>query len=170
MPRMLDQAMAWARRTFDTYIVNEPDGSVRDRYAYPLAAFRELIANAIIHCDLNSWSAGLAIEALASGIPIVTEAIAEAGLPPACYTDSGIRFTVVIHRHAPQPATMSSLERLVFTALERAPRTVAQLEEETGIPAYTLRRALRSLREQGLAEQLGGRGRPTTYRQSPGRN
>lgn len=225
VPRMLDQAMAWARRTFDTYIVNEPDGSVRDRYAYPLAAFRELIANAIIHRDLNSWSAGLAIEvrlrrdrlvignpgglygitvdrlgrnavtsarnarlvaicqhvysaetgaraveALASGIPIVTEAIAEAGLPPARYTDSGIRFTVVIHRHAPQPATMSSLERLVFTALERAPRTVAQLEEETGIPAYTLRRALRSLREQGLAEQLGGRGRPTTYRQSPGRN
>jgi len=217
--------MAWARRTIDTYIVNEPDGSVRDRYAYPLAAFRELIANAIIHRDLNSWSAGLAIEvrlrrdrlvignpgglygitvdrlgrdavtsarnarlvaicqhvysaetgaraieALASGIPIVTEAIAEAGLPPARYTDSGIRFTVVIHRHAPQPATMSSLERLVFTALERAPRTVAQLEEETGIPAYTLRRALRSLREQGLAEQLGGRGRPTTYRQSPGRN
>ncbi len=62
VPRMLDQAMAWARRTFDTYIVNAPDGSVRDRYAYPLAAFRELIANAIIHRDLDAWSAGLAIE------------------------------------------------------------------------------------------------------------
>jgi len=59
---MLYQTMAWARCTFDTYIVNEPDGSVRDRYAYPLAAFRELIANAIIHRDLNPWSAGLAIE------------------------------------------------------------------------------------------------------------
>lgn len=221
VPRMLDQAMAWARRTFDTYIVNEPDGTVHDRYAYPLAAFRELIANAIIHRDLNPWSAGLAIEvrlrrdrlvignpgglygitvdrlgqeavtsarnarlvaicqhvysaetgaraieALASGIPIVTEAIAEAGLPPARYTDSGIRFTVVLHRQAPQPAAMSPLDRLVFTALEPGPRTVAQLEEETGIPAYTVRRALRSLREQCLAEQHGGRGRPTTYRQS----
>jgi ATP-dependent DNA helicase RecG len=221
VPRMLDQAMAWARRTFDTYIVNEPDGSVRDRYAYPLAAFRELVANSIIHRDLNSWSAGLAtevrlrrdrlvignpgglygitvdrlgqdavtsarnarlvaicqhvysaetgaraIEALASGLPIVTEAVAEAGLPPVRYTDSGIRFTVVIYRQAPQPATMSPLDRLVYNALEPAPRTVAQLEEETGIPAYTLRRALRSLREQNLAEQLGGRGRPTTYRQS----
>ena len=63
VPRMLDQAMAWARRTFDTYItVNEPDGSVRDRYAYPLAAFRELISNSIIHRDLNPWSAGLATE------------------------------------------------------------------------------------------------------------
>jgi ATP-dependent DNA helicase RecG len=221
VPRMLDQAMAWARRTFDTYIVNEPDGSVHDRYVYPLAAFRELIANAIIHRDLNPWSAGLAIEvrlrrdrlvignpgglygitvdrlgqeavtsarnarlvaicqnvysaetgaraieALASGIPIVTEAIAEAGLPPARYTDSGIRFTVLLHRQAPQPAAMSPLDRLMFTALEHGPRTVAQLEEETGIPAYTVRRALRSLREHGLAEQHGGRGRPTTYRQS----
>jgi hypothetical protein len=55
---MLDQAMAWARRTFDTYIVNEPDGSVRDRYAYPLAAFRELIANALIHRDLNPGPPG----------------------------------------------------------------------------------------------------------------
>jgi len=224
VPRMLDQAMAWARRTFDTYIVNAPDGSVRDRYAYPLAAFRELIANAIIHRDLDAWSAGLAIEvrlrrdrlvignpgglygitvdrlgqdavtsarnarlvaicqhvysaetgaraveALASGIPIVTEAIAEAGLPPARYTDSGIRFTVVLHRQAPQPETMTPLESLVLTALEAGPRTVAQLEEVTGIPAYTLRRALRSLREHSLVEQHGGRGRPTTYSQSQGR-
>ena len=99
----------------------------------------------------------------------MTEAIAEAGLPPVRYTDSGIRFTVVIHRQAPQPTTMSPLDRLVYNALEPAPRSVAQLEEETGIPAYTLRRALRSLRDQGLIEQLGGRGRPTTYRQSPAR-
>ena len=42
---MLDQAMEWARRTFDTFIVTEADGSVHDRYAYPLVAFRELIAS-----------------------------------------------------------------------------------------------------------------------------
>jgi ATP-dependent DNA helicase RecG len=35
---------------------------VHDRYAYPLVAFRELIANALIHRDLDGWSAGLAIE------------------------------------------------------------------------------------------------------------
>ncbi len=45
IPHMLDQAMEWARRTFDTFIVTEADGSVHDRYAYPLVAFRELIAN-----------------------------------------------------------------------------------------------------------------------------
>ncbi len=62
IPHMLDQAMEWARRTFDTFIVTEADGSVHDRYAYPLVAFRELIANALIHRDLDAWSAGLAIE------------------------------------------------------------------------------------------------------------
>jgi ATP-dependent DNA helicase RecG len=40
IPRMLDAAVLWARRTFDTFIVNEPDGTVRDRTAYPIVAFR----------------------------------------------------------------------------------------------------------------------------------
>ncbi|HEX7162460.1 MAG TPA: hypothetical protein VF223_14640 [Trebonia sp.] len=62
IPSVLDQAMEWARRTFDTFIVSQADGSVHDRYAYPPVAFRELIANALIHRDLDVWSAGLAIE------------------------------------------------------------------------------------------------------------
>jgi ATP-dependent DNA helicase RecG len=62
IPRMLQQAMQWARRNFDTVIVSAPDGSVRDQSAYPLTAFRELIANALIHRDLDHWSAGRAIE------------------------------------------------------------------------------------------------------------
>jgi len=45
------------------------------------------------------------IEALASGIPTITEALAEHHLPPAHYIDSGIRFTVVLH----QPTTTVSL-------------------------------------------------------------
>ncbi|MGW0807990.1 ATP-binding protein [Nonomuraea sp. NPDC002799] len=40
------------------------------------------------------------IEALATGIPIVANALAEAGLPPAHYIDAAIRFTVVLRRHA----------------------------------------------------------------------
>jgi ATP-dependent DNA helicase RecG len=62
IPRMLQQAMQWARRNFDTVIVSAPDGSVRDQPVYPLTAFRELIANALIHRDLDHWSAGRAIE------------------------------------------------------------------------------------------------------------
>jgi ATP-dependent DNA helicase RecG len=62
VPRMLDEALAWARRTFDTTIVTQPDGSVHDQPGYPLVAFRELVANALVHRDLDHWSAGLAIE------------------------------------------------------------------------------------------------------------
>jgi ATP-dependent DNA helicase RecG len=220
IPRMLDQAMEWARRTFDTAIVTAPDGSVHDRYAYPLVAFRELIANALIHRDLDDWSAGLAIEvrlrrdrlvitnpgglygitvdrlgrdsvtsarnarlvaicqhvystetgaraieALASGIPIVTDALAEAGLPPARYIDSGIRFTVILSQPAPAPVP-APRDSKIYDALTGGPRTVADLERRTGLPAYTIRRSLRALRAQGLVQQLGGQGRPTTYRRT----
>lgn len=62
IPRMLESAMTWARRNFDTTIVSEPDGTVHDQAAYPLTAFRELVANALVHRDLDHWSAGRAVE------------------------------------------------------------------------------------------------------------
>jgi ATP-dependent DNA helicase RecG len=62
VPRMLESAMTWARRNFDTAIVSESDGTVRDQPSYPLTAFRELIANALVHRDLDHWSAGRAVE------------------------------------------------------------------------------------------------------------
>ena len=62
IPDIIDGAMAWARSAFPKDIVQEPGGSVRDRLAYPLEAFRELISNALIHRDLEPWSQGRAIE------------------------------------------------------------------------------------------------------------
>ncbi|MFD3706350.1 ATP-binding protein [Nocardia sp. NPDC058658] len=152
IPRMLDTAMEWAQQTFDTAIVTNPDGSVVDRPSYPLIAFRELIANALLHRDLDNWSQGMAVEvrlrrdrlivsnpgglygitidrlgkeavtsarnarlvtisqylrspgsggrvveALATGIPTITDSLILAGLPPAQYSDTGIRFTAVLH-------------------------------------------------------------------------
>ncbi|SBW27095.1 transcriptional regulator [Candidatus Protofrankia californiensis] len=203
------------------------DGSVRDRPIYPLVAFRELVANALIHRDLDHWSAGLAvevrllrdrlvvanpgglygitvdrlgrdavtsarnarlvaicqhvrspqtgarvIEALASGIPTVTEALADQGLPPAHYVDSGIRFTVVLHQFATAPPvataepTLGATERRVYQALTRQGRTVSDLTEELGLSAPNIRKALRNLRGRGLILQLGGRGKATTYQRT----
>jgi len=62
IPRMLDEAMAWARRTFESIIITEAGGMVVDRPEYPLVAFRELIANALVHRDLDRWSEGLSVE------------------------------------------------------------------------------------------------------------
>ncbi|MFI5499871.1 ATP-binding protein [Nocardia asteroides] len=62
IPRMLDAAMEWAAQTFDNTIATRPDGRVVDVPAYPFVAFRELIANALLHRDLDSWSAGMAVE------------------------------------------------------------------------------------------------------------
>ncbi|GAB3987950.1 ATP-binding protein [Actinoallomurus acanthiterrae] len=222
IPLMLDEALAWARRTFDTTIVSAPDGTVHDEPAFPLIAFREIIANALVHRDLDHWSAGMAvevrlrrdrlivsnpgglygitverlgreavtsarnarlvaicqhvrtpdsgarvIEALATGIPIVTRALAEAGLPPAHYADAGIRFTVVLRRaaFAGRPGgDLNETELRVYDALVTGAHTVAELQRLLNLTAPNIRKALRKLRNQGLVQQLGGRGRPTTYR------
>ncbi len=225
---MLDAALLWARRTFDTAIVAESDGTVHDRPSYPLVAFRELVANALIHRDLDHWSAGLAvevrllrdrlvvanpgglygitvdrlgrdavtsarnarlvaicqhvrtpqtgarvIEALASGIPTVTEALADHGLPPAHYVDSGIRFTVILHQFATAtPAVtaepeLGATERRIYQALTGQGKTVLELTEELGLSAPNMRKSLRNLRSRGLVVQLGGRGRTTTHQRRP---
>lgn len=245
IPRMLDGALSWARRTFDTAIVAELDGSVHDRLAYPLIAFRELVANALIHRDLDHWSTGLAvevrllrdrlivgnpgglfgitvdrlgrdavtsprnsrlvaicqhvrspqtgarvIEGLATGIPAVTEALANQGLPPAHYVDSGIRFTVVLHQFSPAAsstiaptagssptsttakaaeageAALSATQRRVHQALTEHGRTVRELADTLGLAAPNLRKILRDLRARGLAIQDGGQGRATTHRRA----
>jgi ATP-dependent DNA helicase RecG len=223
IPRMLDTAMDWARRTFDTTIVTTSDGTVHDRSAYPLVAFREIITNSLIHRDLDHWSQPFAIEvrlrrdrlvvtnpgglfgitvdrlgrdavtsarnsrlvaicqhlrspetgariieALASGIPTIANALATYGLPPATYIDTNIRFTVLMHHPTPSlprtTLTLNHTERRVYDALATGPRTVADLETELALTGPNIRKALRSLRKHNLVHQDGGRGRPTSYR------
>jgi ATP-dependent DNA helicase RecG len=227
IPHMLDAAMAWARRAFSTSIVTTAEGNVQDRPEYPLVAFRELIANALVHRDLDHWSSGTAIEirlrrdrlvitspgglygitvdrlgregvtsarnarlvaicqhvktpdtgsriieALASGIPIITAALTEHGLPPATFIDSGIRFTALLRHPASDTRPVSDLtptQLAVYQALASRPRNVAALQHELGHAASTVRKALHELHVRGLIQHNGGRGRPTTYRRTDDR-
>jgi ATP-dependent DNA helicase RecG len=223
IPRMLDEALAWARKTFGSSITTEPDGTVHDRYDYPLVAFRELIANALVHRDLDRWSEGLAIEvrlrrdrlivsnpgglfgitadrlgregvtsarnarlvaicqhvrtpdtgarvieALASGIPIVTSSLTEGGLPPAEFMDAAIRFTALLRQPAALQAAAPSLSTTQLRIWDAVgtPATVKELEAILRITAPTIRKALRSLVHAGLVSQEGGRGRVTVYRRA----
>ncbi|WP_239309951.1 MULTISPECIES: ATP-binding protein [unclassified Frankia] len=218
IPRMLDAALEWAGRTFDTTIVSLSDGTVHDRPVYPLIAFRELVANALVHRDLDHWSAGIAIEvrlrrdrlvvanpgglygitvdrlgrdyvtsarnarlvdicqyvrspktgarvieALATGIPTITEALAAQGLPPAHYIDNGIRFTAVLHQSPTRPV-LTHAEQRVLDAIHDGIETANDLAAELNVTAQYVRRILRALRDRGLVMQEGGRGRRTFYR------
>lgn len=106
-----------------------------------------------------------AVEALASGIPTVLNAVTLAGLPAPVFDDDGLRFTAILRQDqitATKVAPGSS-GAAVLTALAVGPLDVERLAELTGLSPANIRKRLRELRDQGLVEQRGGRGRPTTY-------
>jgi ATP-dependent DNA helicase RecG len=53
---MLEQAVDWVRENSNVYTTNLPNGHVMDVMEYPLDAVREIIANSLIHRDLNPMS------------------------------------------------------------------------------------------------------------------
>ena len=62
IPTMLGDAMEWLQVNVPTSIMTHPDGTVRDEYAFPMEALRELVANALVHRDLATWSESSAVE------------------------------------------------------------------------------------------------------------
>ncbi|MQY26690.1 ATP-binding protein [Nocardia aurantia] len=240
IPRMLDGALEWAEQNFGNLLLSRPDGTVVDVPAYPLIAFRELIANALLHRDLDEWSMGMAvevrlrrdrlivtnpgglygitvdrlgkdvvtsarnmwlvnicqylrspetggrvIEALATGMPTIAQALSEAGLPPARYDDAGIRFTAVLRpadgritAEAPQSSPAVSLARAdpsavtglsegqqrISDILAEGPKTIAELDSRLNLSISGIRKALARMRAGGLIDQVGGRGQRTVYR------
>ena len=116
------------------------------------------------------------IEALATGLPMVTRELDDAGLPPARYFDAGIRFTVMLSRPAPQqPETTTPGSRLartpqpgsnLATVLDmiraRPGLTVADIAAATTLPMPQARRAVTELRTRDLIRTdtaLGSAGR-----------
>jgi len=135
IPRMLDEALAWARRTLATTIVTRPDGTVVDEPEYPLVAFRELVANALIHRDLDHWSAGLAVE-----IRLRTDRLV--------ISNPGGLYGITVDRLGKDAVTSARNARLVALCQHvRTPDTRARVIEAlaSGIPAVNTALADRGL-------------------------
>lgn len=65
---MVEDTVAWVNKNSRNEIVDDPTaGRVFDQTWPPLAAIRELVANAVVHRDLAPWSGGRAIELRMSG-------------------------------------------------------------------------------------------------------
>jgi len=120
-------------------------------------------------------SGGRIIEALATGIPTIANSLAEAGLPPACYTDAGIRFTAVVKpgryadplqqvRGGGHAKRLTDTQQRIAAILASGPRSVAELQPSLGLSASGIRKALAEMRQVGSIEQIGGRGKATLYR------
>lgn len=62
IPTMLAGIQRWAAKNMSSTIRGGSSGDVRTQYDYPLEAVRELVTNALIHRDLDTWSQGLAVE------------------------------------------------------------------------------------------------------------
>ncbi len=62
IPVLLASTLRWFRENLDRRAIENDDGSVREEYEYPLLALRELVANSLVHRDLDAWSEGLAVE------------------------------------------------------------------------------------------------------------
>ncbi|RJO72361.1 transcriptional regulator [Nocardia panacis] len=133
IPRMLDEALSWARRTFATSIATAADGTVHDRMEYPLVAFRELIGNALVHRDLDHWSTGMAIEVRLRRDRLVI-------------TNPGGLYGITVDRLGRDAVTSARNARLVAICQHvRSPDTGARVIEAlaTGLPivAESLERA-----------------------------
>lgn len=122
------------------------------------------------------------IEALATGLPMVTQELADAGLPPARYFDAGIRFTVMLRRSesgeevpaSPGPGSPgglrpgTNLAQVLDVIRQRPGLTVAEIAATTQLPVARARRAVTELRTRRLVQADATRGGAARYRILPG--
>lgn len=62
IPVILAGVQRWAAQNMSSVVRGNELGDVRSSYDYPLEAVRELVTNALVHRDLDTWSQGLAVE------------------------------------------------------------------------------------------------------------
>lgn len=62
VPDLLEQAMAWVRRNTRTTLTYDPRGHGSDRTELPMRAVREIVANAIVHRNLDAITSSKRVE------------------------------------------------------------------------------------------------------------
>ncbi len=102
------------------------------------------------------------VEAMASGIPRVRDALSTAGLREPEFHDQGIRFTAIVHRRLRQSAgpaatsiAPSPAQARVLALLDSGPRTSADLSASLGISPQAVRRTLTALNAAQLVDRQG---------------
>ncbi|WP_427384501.1 ATP-binding protein [Janibacter sp. G56] len=133
IPVMLDGALEWARRVFTRAVVERDDGSVHDAWTYPLEAFRELVANALVHRDLDAWSEGAGVEVRLTPDRLVV-------------TNPGGLYGVTVDRLGRQGVTSARNGRLLEVCRYARSKADSRVVEAlaSGIP-----RVISSMAEQG---------------------
>lgn len=134
IPTMLAQVMEWARNSFRTRVIHRGAGEVVDESEYPLEAFRELIANTMVHRDYSSWALGQAIEVrlLQDGLII---------------TNPGGLYGITVSRLGANQVTSARNQRIVSLCQDvRLPNETCVIEAlATGIPTV-----IKELKRVGL--------------------
>lgn len=233
IPDMLDDTMSWVARNTRTTMAYDERGHGVDHPELPLQVVREIVANALVHRNLDpitdskrvevrldadrlvvSSPGGLwgvsesqlgrpgaksavnptlyeicklarlpdgsrVIEGEGGGLREAIEAMRVAGLRAPDFVDSGVSFTVIVHRH-PLPAGARPARpgtpagdgrspqttrhgRRILDGLE-APQTFQQIAARSGLTTGQTRYAIGKLLDAGLLVQHGGQGvRGTTY-------
>ena len=164
----------------DRLVITNPGGLwgvSRDRLGQPggKSAVNEFLYD--IARLLRTQSGRRVIEGEGGGIREAKDAIATAGLPAPLFIDTGVSFTVIVHRSAPgSPAapgtrptnhpnlTPHTNEHVILQALAGGTASVPDLTTRTGLSRRQVKYALDKLISSGIVTVIGGQGnRSTVY-------
>jgi ATP-dependent DNA helicase RecG len=118
---------------------------------------------------------GRPVEALATGIPTVFEALAAGGFPPPRFFDNGLTFTATMmsteSEHAKatrnrQPSVPSPALREVVEVLDSGSAGIEAVAIALGISKDAAKKRLQILVNRGLVLRDGGQGSRTSYRRA----
>jgi len=161
----------------DRMITTNPGGlfgvSVDRLGTVPISSPRNDVLLAICRHVTEPGSGGRVVEGLATGIPTVTAALADADLPPAQYIDEGIRFTVVLRKPGTKAAAKTTgrvqgpAAKAILAALTTTPVLVTEVMRlASKSDEHSVRRILRTLEERRLAVSATDATGLLTYRRA----